>query len=295
MNRNIGIGRRIFVIVNYIFCISVAIVCILPVMHLLAVSLSSKNEVVSGRVAFWPVAFTLDSYRYVLQDAQYFLSFFMSIKRAALGWFVQMVMTVLAAYPLSLRKNVFPARQIFIWYFVVTMFFSGGLVPNYLVVESTGINDTIWALVLPSAVPIFNIILMKNFIKELPDSLMESAFIDGANHFTTLFRIVIPLCKAAIATISLFSILYHWNAWFDGMIYIKNMALKPLQTYLRSVIIADSSVSDESEALEEIMKNISPDSVSGAKIFFALIPIMCIYPFLQKYFTKGIVMGSVKG
>jgi putative aldouronate transport system permease protein len=295
MEHNAGIGRKAFVIFNYIFCIFVAIACIMPLLHLLAVSLSSKNAVFSGHVLFWPVEFTLDSYRIVVRDSQFFNSYLVSICRAALGWFIQLTMTVLAAYPLNLKKSMFPARQLFVWYFMLTMFFSGGLIPTYLVVEATGLIDSIWALVLPGAVPIFNIILMKNFMKGLPDSLMESAYIDGASHFTTLLRIIIPLCKASIATVSLFCILWHWNAWFDGMIYIKNMALKPLQTYLRSIIIVDSSVSDAALELEEIIDNVTADSANGAKIFLALIPIMCIYPFLQKYFTKGIILGSVKG
>ena len=133
-----------------------------------------------------------------------------------------------------------------------------------------------------------------NFMKGLPEALSESAFIDGAGHFTTLLRIILPLCKPAIATISLFIILQHWNAWFDGMLYIKNQALKPLQTYLRSVVIVDSQVGDSNVYLEDLIANATADGSNGAKIFLALAPIMCVYPFLQKHFAKGLVRGSVK-
>lgn len=289
-----SIGRRAFIAFNYVFCIVVAILCILPVTHILAVSLSSKNAVFSGHVHFWPVEFTLDPYRIVIRDHQFFVSYSVSIYRAALGWIIQLSMTVLAAYPLYLKRSMFPAQPLFIWYFMITMFFSGGMIPTYLVVSATGLIDSIWALVIPGAVPIFNIILMKNFMKGIPDSLAESAFIDGAGHVTTLVKIIIPLSKACIATVSLFCILGHWNAWFDGMIYIKKMSLKPLQTYLRSVIIVDSVVEEGAVEMEDIIANITADSTNGAKIFLALIPIMCIYPFLQKHFAKGIVMGSVK-
>ena len=298
MVRDQGIGRRIFVTTNYVFCFLVAASCMLPVIHILALSFSSKNEVFSGHVYFWPKGFTLDSYQIVVRDAQFFVSYFVSIRRAILGLAVNLAMTVLAAYPLYLSRQRFPARQFFVWFFLVTMFFNGGLIPTYLVVKSTGIIDTMWALILPGAVPVFNIILMKNFMKNLPESLMESAFIDGAGHFTTLDRIMIPLCKASLATIALFCILGHWNAWFDGMLYIKSASLKPLQTYLRSVIILNDARITEGEIastyLEEIMDNVTKDAADGAKIFLSLIPIFCIYPFLQKHFAKGIVLGSVK-
>jgi putative aldouronate transport system permease protein len=264
-------------------------------MHVFAVSLSSKNAVFSGHVSFWPVEFHLNSYIIVIRDQQFFMSYFVSIRRAMLGWVIQLTMTVLAAYPLYLKRSTFPAQPFFIWYFLITMFFSGGLIPTYLVVQATGLINTIWALVLPTAVPIFYIILMKNFMKGIPDSLMESAFIDGAGHMTTLLRIILPLSKACVATVSLFCILGHWNAWFDGMIYIKSMPLKPLQTYLRSIIIVDAAIADSALDMEDIIANVTADSANGAKIFLALIPIMCIYPFLQKHFAKGIVLGSVKG
>ena len=286
-------ARKAFVIFNYIFCILIGLLCVIPVIHIVAVSLSDKDAVFSGHVVFWPVRFTWENYEYVVRDAQFFRSYFVTIVRALLGWGVGIVVTMLAAYPMSLRKSMFPARQGFVWYFMVTMLFSGGMIPTYLVVKSVGLLDSIWSLLLPCAVNTYNIILMMNFMKGLPEALSESAFIDGAGHFRTMVSIIVPLCLPSVATISLFIVLQHWNAWFDGMIYVTDLNLKPLQTYLRSVIIVDSSV-EANISMEDALENVTADGANGAKIFLAMLPIMCIYPFLQKHFAKGIVRGSVK-
>ena len=215
------------------------------------------------------------------------------LERAIVGWAVSLLMNILAAYPMSLRRSAFPARKFFVAYFMGTMLFNGGMIPTYLVVRHTGLLNTFWAMIFPCAVNTYYIILMMNFMKELPEAISESAFVDGAGHFTTLVKIILPLCKPAIATISLFILLQHWNAWFDGMLYIKNMDLKPLQTYLRSIVIVDSAVG-ETNSIEDAIANTTADGANGAKIFLAIFPIMCVYPFLQKYFAKGLVRGSVK-
>ena len=287
-------SRTVFVVCNYIFCILMGLLCVMPMVHILALSLSSYGPVVTGRVTFLPKEFTLDNYAVVVRDRQFFTSYGVSVVRAALGWVIDITMTMLAAYPMSQTQQHFPARKIFVWIFMGTMLFSGGLIPTYLVVSGLGLIDTIWALVLPGAVATYYIILMMNFMKGLPDAISESAMIDGASHFTIMWRIVVPLCKPSIATVTLFIILGHWNAWFDGLIYIRSEGLKPLQTYLRTIIIADPSVTFESD-IYMLMKNITTDATNGSKIFLALIPTLLVYPFLQKYFTKGIVLGSVKG
>ena len=205
---------------------------------------------------------------------------------------MSIVLTVLAAYPLAQRQVTFPARKYIVWYFMIAMIFNGGMIPTYIVVSEVGLIDTFWALILPCAINTYNIILMMNFIKALPDALQESAFIDGANHFTVLFKIILPLCLPSIATISLFIVMHHWNAWFDGSIYIRQEALKPLQTYLRTIVIVDFAV--EIDLLEDAEAMTSADAANGAKIFLTMLPILCVYPFLQKYFAKGIVRGSVK-
>ena len=294
MKIKVSPARKSFIIFNYIFCVFVGLLCVMPVLHVLAVSFSGLDAVVSNHVSFWPVDFNFDNYNIVIRDAQFFHSYLVTIVRSIMGWALSLLCVVLAAYPMSLRKAQFPARPFFVGYFMGTMLFSGGMIPIYLVVKETGLLNTIWALLLPCAVGTYNIILMMNFMKGLPEALSESAFIDGAGHFTTMTRIILPLCKPSIATISLFIILHHWNAWFDGMIYIKVQDLKPLQTYLRSVVIVDSSIGDSSVYLEDMIANATADGANGAKIFLALFPIMCVYPFLQKHFAKGIVRGSVK-
>lgn len=294
LKMKMSLSRRIFLVVNTLFCVAVAFVCLMPVVHILAVSLSSKGAVFSGKVSFLPKEFTLDAYNIVVRDAQFFVSYRNSFIRTALGWAISLPLMSLAAYPLSLSRTRFPAKPFFTWFFMITILFGGGMIPTYLVVSSLGLIDTIWSLVLVDAVPVFNVILMMNFMKSLPDSLLEAAYLDGAGHVQTLVRVVLPLSKASIATVSLFVILAHWNAWFDGMIYIKSQNLKPLQTYLRSIVIVDSSVGDGSSLLEDIVANVTADSANGAKIFLAMLPILCVYPFFQKYFAKGIMRGSTK-
>lgn len=290
----VSAGRRVFVIFNYIFCFLVGMICLVPVLHILAVSFSGIDAVVSNKVTLWPIDFNLENYEIVVGDAQFFRSYLVTFLRAIVGWAVSMLMTVLASYPMSLRQSAFPKRKYFVWYFMGTMLFNGGMIPTYLVVRYTGLLNTFWAMILPCAVGTYYIILMMNFMKGLPEAISESAFIDGAGHWTTLTRIILPLCKPSIATVSLFIILQHWNAWFDGMLYIKDMSLKPLQTYLRSIVIVDSAVGETGMTLEDAVANATADGANGAKIFLAIFPIMCVYPFLQKYFAKGLVRGSVK-
>ena len=270
----VSAGRRVFVIFNYIFCFLVGLLCLVPVVHILAVSFSGIDAVVSNKVMLWPIDFNLENYEIVVGDAQFFRSYLVTFFRAIVGWAVSMLMTVLASYPMSLRQSAFPKRKYFVWYFMGTMLFNGGMIPTYLVVRYTGLLNTFWAMILPCAVGTYYIILMMNFMKGLPEAISESAFIDGAGHWTTLTRIILPLCKPSIATVSLFIILQHWNSWFDGMLYIKDMSLKPLQTYLRSIVIVDSAVGETGMTLEDAVANATADGANGAKIFLAIFPIM---------------------
>ena len=285
-------ARKAFIIFNYIFCILIGFICLVPVIHILALSFSGKQQILSGHVGLVPNGFTLENYRIVVDDAQFFTSYGVTIFRAIVGWAISIILVVLAAYPLAQRVTTFPARKIIVGYFMVALVFHGGMIPTYLVVSEMGLIDSVWALILPCAINIQNVILLTNFIKALPDSLQESAFIDGAGHFVVLFRIILPLCLPSLATISLFIVMHHWNAWFDGSIYIRKPELKPLQTYLRSVIIVDGA--EAVSSLEDAQAQISADGANSAKIFLTMMPILCVYPFLQKYFAKGIVRGSVK-
>ncbi|WP_010278055.1 carbohydrate ABC transporter permease [Paenibacillus senegalensis] len=286
---------RLFTLFNYAFLLFLALSCILPLVHILAISFSSDNAVAAGQVKLWPVQFTTEAYRVVLNKIEFLRSMGVTLQRVVLGVSLNMLLAVLMAYPLSKEARVFPMRTFYAWAVVFTMLFHGGLVPTFMTVRATGILDTVWALVLPGAVPVFNVLLLLNFFRGLPKELEEAAMMDGAGHFTTLFKIYLPLSLPALATIGLFSIVGHWNAWFDGMLYMNSPVNYPLQTYLRTIVIdLDlSSLSGTGDTLKEY-DQVSARTVRAAQIFLGALPVLLVYPFLQKYFTKGIVLGSVK-
>ncbi|MBP3039199.1 carbohydrate ABC transporter permease [Bacillaceae bacterium Marseille-Q3522] len=296
MVRDRSLGAKIFHICNYTFLITLSILCVIPLIHVLAVSFSSSTEASAGSVLLWPVQFTTDAYQFVLNNPQFFRSLGVTLERVFLGTTINLFLITLLAYPLSKEKHEFPQRTIYVWILVFTMLFNGGLIPTFMVVRSTGIIDTIWALVLPNAVPIFHVVLLLNFFRGIPKSLVEAALIDGAGHWTILFKIMLPLSIPVLATLTLFSMVGHWNAWFDGMLYMNSPEDYPLQTYLRTIIIESdlSSLDTGVEDQVKLLENVSERTTRAAQIFLGALPILLVYPFLQKYFMKGIVMGSVK-
>lgn len=287
-------GMRVFAVVNYIFLTAIALTCLLPMVNLLAISFSASPAVSAGQVGLWPVNFTFESYEYMANKPEFFTSLGVSGQRLLLGVPISMIVSVLAAYPLSRQNHEFKARKYYIWLFVVPMLFYGGLIPSYMVVRGTGVLDSIWALVLPCAINVFNIILLMNFFRSIPKEMEEAAAIDGAGHFSILLRIVLPVSAPVLATVLLFFIVNHWNAWFDGLIYMNTPSKYPLQTYLQTQVVADDLLSSMTRDLRQI-GNISDRTGKAAQVFLAAIPVLAVYPFLQKYFTTGIVMGSVKG
>lgn len=287
-------SRILFIYSNYVFLLLFSLTCLFPIVHMAAMSFSSNAAVTAGWVTVWPIDFNLDSYRYILNNPAFLTSIVVAFQRLALGVTISLIVTVLAAYPLSKSNVKFRMRTVYSWFFVVTMIFNGGLIPTFMVVKSTGLMDTIWALVLPAAVNVFNLVLMLNFFRNLPNELEESAHMDGAGSWRTLWSIYLPISKPSLATISLFIIIFHWNSWFDGLIYMNSLSNYPLQTYLRTVIVA-RDLSNFTGADLGMLANISNRTVLAAQLFVSIIPVLCIYPFLQKYFVKGIVLGSVKG
>ncbi len=286
-------ARRAFLVVNYFFLTLVMCISLFPLVHVFALSLSSNSAAQAGWVTILPVDFTLDSYQYILAKPEFFQSFGVSVVRVVLGTLISIGLTILCAYAMAQPDERFHARKYYVWVFLVTMVFSGGLIPLFIVVKSVGIYNSIWALILPGAVQTFNIILMLNFFRGLPYALTESALIDGANHFQIMTKIIVPVSKPSLATVGLFTMVNHWNSWFDGMIYISDTAKYPLQTYLRNVI---QSVDIASIDLTSVgaMTNVSQKTVTAAQIFVAIIPILLVYPLLQKYFITGMTLGSVK-
>jgi len=294
MKQKLSIGSELFVVFNYIFLIGTFFICFLPLVHVLAVSLSSSEAAMAGEVKFWPVDFTTKSYEFVINKPDFILSFGVTLKRVLLGVPLNMLLTILIAYPLSKETKDFRCRSFYTWFFLITILFSGGLIPYFMVVKTVGIIDTIWALVLPGAVPVFNVILLLNFFRELPREIEESAFIDGASYLTVLWKMYIPLSKPALATLTLFVLVNHWNAWFDGILFMNSTKNYPLQSFLQNVIVNRDLTLIALTDLNSLSQ-INERTSRAAQIVLATVPILAVYPFLQKYFVKGIVMGSIKG
>jgi len=290
----LSIPRRLFGWANTIFLSLVSLLCILPLLHVLAISFSSSAAVTAGYVTLWPIDFTLSSYEYAFAKPEFIRSFLVSIQRVVLGAVVNMFLTIIVAYPLSKEVRQFRWRSVYAWFFVMTILFSGGLIPTFMVVKQLGLLDSMMALILPGAVPVFNVILLLNFIRSQPKELFEAAHVDGAGHWAVLWRVVVPLAKPALATLLLFSCVGHWNAWFDGLIYMNSPTGYPLQTYLQTVVInRDPSLMTTMEELKQLSQ-ISDQTAKAAQIFLASFPILVLYPFLQKHFIQGITLGSVK-
>jgi len=281
-------------LLNLFLLTIIALVCAFPIIHTLALSLSSSSAASSGRVTLWPVEFTTQSYQFVLDNPAFIRSFGISLLRVVVGVPVTMLLTVLVAYPLSRSTREFHLRDFFAWFFLITVLFSGGLIPYYMVVNQTGLIDSFWALIIPGALPVFNVILLVNSFRNIPKELEEAAAMDGAGHWTILFKVLLPMSAPILATLTLFVAVAHWNAWFDGIIFMNSPDKYPLQSYLQTVIINPDPrfLSERDLALLQLISN---RTTRAAQIFIAMIPIMAIYPFLQRYFVTGIKLGSVKG
>lgn len=273
----------------------IAFFSIAPILNTLAISFSGKIPAMSGQVFFWPVEFNLNAYESIMNDRNFFISFGVSIKRVLLGGAINFIITILMAYPLSKSAKLFPGRNVYMWFVIFCMLFSGGLIPWYMTIYSLGLLDSIWALVLPTAVPVFNVILLMNFFRGIPKELEEAANMDGAGPWKTLSVIFVPISLPALATVTLFSIVGHWNAFFDGMILMHHKENWPLQTYIQQLIISVNSIMNTTDP-EEIKRltNMSSQLLNSAKVMVSMVPILLIYPFLQKYFVSGIVLGAVK-
>lgn len=286
--------NRIFDAVVLFILLLLTVICLLPLLNVVALSFSDKQAALAGEVGLWPVNFTWSSYEYLVADSRFFASFCVSTKRVLLGGSLNLILTLLMAFPLSLEKKEFPSRNRYMWLVVFTMLFNAGLVPWYFVIKYTGIMNSIWALVLPGAVPVFNVILLMNFFRGIPKALKEQASIDGVGALGLLFKIYVPLSLPAIATVTLFSVVNHWNNFFDGMLLINSPEKVPLQTYIQSLVVRISDLSQNNLTAEQLTEKMSQRTFNAAKIVVSAVPILAIYPFMQKYFVKGITLGSVK-
>lgn len=289
--------QRIFCVFNYIFLTVMALICLLPMINIVALSFSSRNMVNAGLVTLWPRQFTLSSYAYMLEKSGLFPALINTIKRVVLGLGINLIMTVLVAYPLSKDDASFKSRKLYVGFFLFSMIFNGGLIPTYLLIKELHMIDTLWALILPNAVTMYYVLLMLNFFRGIPPSIEEAAVVDGADRWQTLIRIYLPLSLPSLATIALFIIVGHWNEWFDGMIYNNKAANYPLMTFLQYHVInfKTSELRPEQIAANPALADLDGRAIKSAGIVLCTLPILCFYPFLQRYFVSGIVMGSVKG
>ncbi len=282
-------------IVDYLitgFLVLVGISALLPLVNTLAISLSEKAAVSGGMVGLIPVGFNLEAYGYILRDEKFWQAFGVSVLRVFLGGALNFVLAILTAFPLSRSTKAFPARNFFMWLFVFGMILNVGIVPWYLTISGYKLLDTIWALVLPGAVPIWSVIILMNFFRSIPKELDEAARMDGANPWQLLWSIYLPTSLPALATITLFSIVGHWNSFFDGLILMNNPDNYPLQTYIQQLVIADRPALHGGQA--QMMAQLSNNTLNAAKLFVAMIPILLVYPLLQRYFVRGIMLGAVK-
>lgn len=288
--------RKLYLVINAFLIAVLTFLCIVPILHVLALSFSSSDMIERNKVGLLPVEFNLQAYKYVIFDSRFWTAVVVSLKRVLLGVPINLLMIILASYPLSKSSTVFPARKYYAAFFIILMVFNGGLIPTYYVVTRLKLIDTIWALILPNAVPIFSVILMMNFFRGTPQELEEAARLDGATEWEILTRVYLPLAKPSVATVTLFSIINHWNSWFDGLIYSNFTENYPLQSYMQTQVINIQKYVMEGniESLLRVMM-INNENMKAAQIFISIIPLMMIYPYCAKHFTKGLTLGSVKG
>jgi multiple sugar transport system permease protein/putative aldouronate transport system permease protein len=286
-------GLLFFRVCNYFVLLLVSLSCVLPLWYTFCLSISNTAAANGGMVGLWPVGFNLEAYRAIIRDSSFFMAASTSVLRVVLGLLLGLGTTMLMAYPLSKTSREYAPRNSVMWVLIVCFLFNGGLIPWYITMMSLGMKDTIWALVLSGGLQVFNVILAMNFFRNLPKALEEAAIVDGAGPWRILFSIVIPVSLPVIATISLFIIVYHWNEFFQGLVLMSSSRNYPLQTYIQQLVVTINMTNMSLEQFEKMSK-LSNVTLNAAKIFVALIPVLLIYPFLQRYFITGITLGSVK-
>lgn len=285
----------VFTIINVFILSLFGVITLLPVLHVVAKAFSGEGPVVAGLVTFWPKQFQTDTIKYVLKKPEFLSSFKVSLFVTIVGTAIAMFLTVTVAYPLS--KPELKGRKFFLYIFVFIMLFNAGMVPNYLLYRSLNLTNTIWALIFPGAFSVFNMLVVKNYFESLPETVEEAARIDGASNMQTLYKVVIPMSLPVLATVTLFYTVGFWNNYMSGVLYITDPSLKPLQQYLYDLINEALETIDATGNIADIdsAMNLTGESVRAATIVVSTVPILLVYPSLQKYFVKGITIGSVKG
>ena len=287
--RNDGMSSVILDVIIYLVMVFTLLVCLVPFIYMLAISFSDAKAIVNGKVTFWPVGFNLESYEQIVTYPNFFRAYGNTIFYTVAGTAISLALTTMFAYPLS--KNFLRGQKLFMKLVVFSMFFTGGLIPNYLLISNIGLTGSVWAMLIPFAINQFNLIILINFFRALPGEIEEAALIDGLNYFGILTRIVLPLSTAGLATVGLYTAVFFWNDWFNGLIYL-NTSQFPVMLFLRNIVNGTSMVGDAAVFGD---KSTIAISIKSAVIITSTLPIIILYPFLQKYFVKGLTVGSVKG
>lgn len=283
-------------VIFYILAILICFITIYPFYYVVIMSISSPREVAAMNVSWYPKGLYFGSYKFIINDANMWRAYLNTFIYVSIGTVLNCLTAVLGAYPLSV-KNL-PGRKWVVRYIVIPMYFGGGLIPSFLLINKLGLYNTMWAIIIPGAVGIWNIILVRTYFTGIPEAVKESAFIDGANHLQVLFKIIVPISKPILAVISIYTIVGIWNSWFGALVYLPNEKLYPLQMYLYRVIVQQSvdlqalSMEDTKNAVDILLSNIQ---LKYSIIVFTTLPIVFTYPFFQKYFIKGTMLGSLKG
>lgn len=282
---------KIFTVVNIVILLGVMFVTLYPFINIIAQSLSSETAIVSGRVNLLPIGFNVDTYRVVMADRLFWVNYRNTVVYTVVATGISLILTTMYAYAIS--RTRLRGRGLFIGVAVFTMFFNGGIIPNYILISSLGLMNSMWAIVIPNAVSIFNLLVMKAFFENMPLELEEAAAIDGLTTYGILLRVVLPLSKAIIATMLLFYAVTHWNSWFQAFLYLSDKELFPVTMYLRNMIAGTSQTSDVAAASADSQTQVS-SNIKAVTMVLTVLPILCVYPFVQRYFVSGVMLGSVK-
>lgn len=288
-------SRWVFEVCNALFITALCCVMLYPFLFVLAASLSSSSAVARGMTGVIPKGFNLNAYREVIRFKSIWIGYRNTILYTLCGTILNLLLTVCGAYPLSRRQ--FYGKRLFTIFIAVTMFFSGGLIPTYLVMRSYKLLNTFWVMILPGAISTWNLIIMRTFFQGIPIEMEESAILDGCNDIQALIRIMLPLSLASMMTIGMFYAVGHWNAWFNAFIYLKDSDKYPVQLWLRMIVLQNqiTDISNLQSGVEGGVENQISDTIKYAVIVVAAAPILSVYPFIQKYFVKGVMVGSIKG
>lgn len=287
-------SRRVFLVVNAVLLTLLAFSCLYPIWYTFCLSFSDKAATNAGWVTFYPIGFTTSAYAEIIKDSAFFNSFLISLKRVFIGTPLTLVIVIMIAYPLSKNRREFGGRNVIMWIVVFCMLFSGGTIPWYMCMKNYGMMDNLAGLILSCSLPVFNVILMMNFFRNFPKDVEEAAIVDGAGKWRTLFQIVVPCSLSVIATITLFVSVYYWNEYFQGLVLSNTESHYPLQTYIRQIVVSIPMGTQLTTEQMIKLSQLSNKSLNAAKVFITIIPMLLVYPFIQKYFVTGIMIGSVK-